>query len=222
MTGLPVLTNEGKTETTGFSCPRSCRWAEKVDICRFMPILEKMVDRVVDSHTTRVEFKIKDRDILISVISRYPEIKLIGEGAHQLYSGPVHGFAFHLPGWKYPVVLSKDTLYYDNYGGRWGDQSVLDRILSEYKLALVESECLRLGWMYQTDLKSNSVTVYHPDGGTLTIHLDKDVVIDANGFVGSSCHEAAASFVSKFGQALEVTEKPSSQLNNAVIQQLEG
>jgi len=50
------------------------------------------------------------------------------------YSGTASGLAVYLPGWKYPVVFDNDLkVYYDNWGGKWGDAKVLEEFKKEVK-----------------------------------------------------------------------------------------
>ncbi len=52
----------------------------------------------------------------------------------ELFSGQATGHCVRLPQWRYPVVcqLESGQISYDIYGGRWGDQQQLDRLLQAY------------------------------------------------------------------------------------------
>lgn len=83
------------------------------------------------SHTIKAEFKITAKNLkyfekaVIEVGGKY-----LGTGQHQLFQGNVTGDAFLLPGWKYPIIVTKDgEIKYDNYGGAWGKQEKLDQLI---------------------------------------------------------------------------------------------
>jgi len=80
------------------------------------------------------------------------------EGTARLYSGQATGWLVQLPGWRYPVAADVRTgeLKADNYGGRWGDQSELNRLLQAYACEKAKLEARRAG---------HSVTEHNlPDG----------------------------------------------------------
>jgi hypothetical protein len=57
-------------------------------------------------------------------------------GQHKLFTSTATGLGIKLPGWNYPVVFDLTTgqVAYDNYQGRWGDQSKLDALLQMYAI----------------------------------------------------------------------------------------
>jgi hypothetical protein len=69
------------------------------------------------------------------------------DGTHELYTSRVNGLAVQLPEWRYPAVceLSSGQIHYDNYGGRWGDQSHLDAFLQSYAVEKAKIEARRQG-----------------------------------------------------------------------------
>ena len=69
------------------------------------------------------------------------------EGVTQLFSGSVTGLAVQLPGWKYPAICQLDSgqLQFDNYGGAWGQQSQLDRLLQAYAVEKAKIEARKQG-----------------------------------------------------------------------------
>ena len=79
------------------------------------------------------------------------------EGKHivDLYSGQAEADAsFQLPGWRYRVAvnLKTGTAAFDNYGGCWGKQEELDRLVQEYTLQVAEHEAgvqelIMRGWI---------------------------------------------------------------------------
>ncbi len=61
-------------------------------------------------------------------------LKLSEHGNHKMYGGQsATGRAIRLPGWDYPVVVNEDgDVVYDNYGGSWGDEKELEKLLHSY------------------------------------------------------------------------------------------
>ncbi len=65
----------------------------------------------------------------------------------KLFSGEATGLAVRLPDWQYPVVIDTTSgeVRYDNYGGRWGEQSRLDAFLQAYAVEVVKAQSRRKG-----------------------------------------------------------------------------
>lgn len=188
-----------------FRCSRSCRWAEAQDICRFNAILP--VDGVVNSHTTTVKVKIQNPEVLRAVVERLGGTWL-GKGTHRLY-GANHaaGWGFTLPGWAYTLVLGDNgKLSYDSYRREHGSVEV-DRLEALYALEAAARAAESQGWLVER--QEDRVVIYHPSGGTLTVLADGTV--DALGFVGNACHQAADVIVSQLGTVTNVTIKPEGQ-----------
>jgi len=58
----------------------------------------------------------------------------------------VSGLLVRLPGWSLPVAVQADgTAVYDNYGGCWGEQAQLDRLLQAYAVEAVRAQAARSG-----------------------------------------------------------------------------
>ena len=57
-------------------------------------------------------------------------------GTATLFGGVAAGLLVQLPDWLYPVVVDVETgrVRFDNYGGSWGRQEHLDRLLQAYAL----------------------------------------------------------------------------------------
>ena len=65
----------------------------------------------------------------------------------KLVSGEVEGVAVKLPEWTYPVVcdLASGHIKFNNWGGRWGDQTHLDSFLQAYAVEEAKIEAHRRG-----------------------------------------------------------------------------
>lgn len=168
-----------------FDCPRTCPHFERQDVCRFNAIFDKLGSAVVNSHTVKIKTEFRDDDTLAHAV-RSLGGQVLGRSTHKLYERSETGFGFTLPGWRYPLVVTQDgQLAYDDYRGSWGNVKDLDRLKSEYVLATAEQAAMQQGWLTQRD--GETLTVFHPTGGTLVVTPNG---AEANGFLGSGCHDA--------------------------------
>jgi hypothetical protein len=90
------------------------------------------------------------------------------EGTARLYSGQATGWIVQLPGWRYPVVANIQTgeLQCDNYGGRWGEQSELNRLLQAYAVEKSRLEARRAGHsVTEQSLPDGSIRLVIQTGG---------------------------------------------------------
>ena len=69
------------------------------------------------------------------------------QGQHKLFTSSATGLGIKLPGWNYPVVfdLSMGQVAFDNYNGRWGEQSKLDQFLQAYAVEKAKIEARKTG-----------------------------------------------------------------------------
>lgn len=50
------------------------------------------------------------------------------------------GMAVYIPGWSYPIVITNDgAVKGDNYGGRWGDPALLNKLKQAYGIETARS-----------------------------------------------------------------------------------
>src|SRR5688572_26046930 len=63
----------------------------------------------------------------------------------QLFSDSATGWAVQLPGWSYPAVFdtAAGAVRFDNYGGLWGAQVELDKLLQAYAVEKTRAEARR-------------------------------------------------------------------------------
>jgi hypothetical protein len=66
------------------------------------------------------------------------------QGTAELFSGHATGLLVKLPGWLYPIVADTQ-IKFDNYGGSWGKQSELDKLLQAYAVEKARAEARRVG-----------------------------------------------------------------------------
>jgi hypothetical protein len=98
------------------------------------------------SHIVTIETRVRDAAAVRAACDRLslpaPEQKTV-----TLFSGTATGLAVQLPGWQYSVVCdtASGQLRFDNYEGRWGDRSELDRFLQTYAIEMARLEARRNG-----------------------------------------------------------------------------
>lgn len=98
------------------------------------------------SHIVSIQTKVRDP---VAVRSACERLKLPQptHGTFKLFTSTATGFGVQLPEWRYPVVCDTTTgqLAYDNFGGRWGETSQLDRFLQGYATEKCRLEARRQG-----------------------------------------------------------------------------
>ena len=173
-----------------FNCDRTCPMFELVDICKFTPLLSRIGVFGVNSHTVRIKCEMTDHAVLALAVLAMGG-KMVGLGSHRIfeYGNDSVGMAFMLPNWRKHLVLQDDgELAFDDYKGAWGNVAELDKLKAEYTLAKATLAAEALGW--QCERVGDSLTVYHPNGGTLNVSATG---AEAVGFHGVGCHEALMS-----------------------------
>lgn len=98
------------------------------------------------SHIVVIETKIQDPAALTTACHRLGLAEPV-HGKFRLFSEEAAGLSVNLPGWRFPIVLSTDEglIKYDNYGGRWGDQRELEKLLQMYAVEKAKLEARRQG-----------------------------------------------------------------------------
>jgi hypothetical protein len=98
------------------------------------------------SHIVTIKTKVTDPAALAAACRRLA-LEPPVQGTAQLFSAPATGLIVKLPGWHYPVVADTATgeVRFDNYGGAWGKQSELDRLLQAYAVEKARAEARRVG-----------------------------------------------------------------------------
>jgi hypothetical protein len=102
------------------------------------------------SHVVTIETRLHDRDVIAAACQRLNLPQPV-QGSARLYSGEASGLLVQLPGWHYPVVIDTLTglVRYDNYGGRWGEQAQLHRLLQTYAVEKTKREARKKGYSIQ-------------------------------------------------------------------------
>lgn len=113
------------------------------------------------SHIATVKIKIKDMQAL-EAVCRELNIPVVAKRQQaSMYSGEIEAAAtLKLPGWRYPVVVQPDgTVKFDNYGGRWGDQDQLNRVLRRYSERVTAQQARRMGMTVRRQEQSDGSIV---------------------------------------------------------------
>jgi hypothetical protein len=99
------------------------------------------------SHIVTIQTKVRDPAAIAAACHRL-NLSAPVRGTVSLYSGEVTGLLVQLPNWQYPVVIHTATgeVHYDNYSGRWGEQTQLDRFLQMYAVEKTKIEARKKGY----------------------------------------------------------------------------
>ena len=98
------------------------------------------------SHIVQIQTEVRDPIAVRSACNRL-RLPQPTEGTFKLFSSSAIGLGVQLPEWQYPIVCETDTgqVRFDNYGGRWGEQSHLDLFLQSYVVEKAKIEGRRKG-----------------------------------------------------------------------------
>lgn len=120
------------------------------------------------SHIVTIQTQIKDVAALRLATNRLGLAEPV-YGSGKLFSNEAIGWQIQLPQWRYPVVADVETgnLAYDNYEGRWGNQSELDRLMQRYAIEKASLEARRKGHtVLEQPLENGTVKLTIQVGGT--------------------------------------------------------
>ncbi len=98
------------------------------------------------SHIVSVKTEIRDTAAVAAACRRLG-LSQPSRGTTRLFSGEATGLIVQLPDWRYPIVCNTadGEIRYDNYNGRWGSQTELDRFTQAYAIEKVCLEARRKG-----------------------------------------------------------------------------
>ncbi|MCH8149829.1 MAG: DUF1257 domain-containing protein [Planctomycetes bacterium] len=98
------------------------------------------------SHVVHVQTEIRDVQALRAACQRL-HLKTPVLETVELFSGQATGYTVQLRDWRYPAVCKVETgtVQFDNYGGRWGQQRELDRLLQAYAVEKTRIEAHQQG-----------------------------------------------------------------------------
>jgi len=120
------------------------------------------------SHIVKAKVQMEHKQCLIRA-AEHLGLQNLGEGRHKLY-GRQHaeGIAFKLPDWNHPVVINTETgeVSYDNYGGSWGKQVELDKLVQRYSIERTKEEAeIAGGYTFEETV--------NPETGEVTVEMEE-------------------------------------------------
>lgn len=93
------------------------------------------------SHIVTLETKVHDPAAVTAACQRLG-LPAPVHGTARLYSGEATGLLVQLPGWQFPIVIDalSGTIRFDNFEGRWGEQTQLDKFVQLYSVEKAKLE----------------------------------------------------------------------------------
>jgi hypothetical protein len=113
------------------------------------------------SHIVAIQTQVKD-PLAIQAACRRLKLADPQRRIAQLFTSEATGLVVEFPGWLYPVVCDTTTgeLKYDNFNGRWGDESQLHQFLQAYAVEKAKLEARKQGHsVHEQTLADGSIRV---------------------------------------------------------------
>ena len=113
------------------------------------------------SHIVQIQTKLYDPAAITATCRRLGLAEPV-HGTARLYGGEATGLLVQLPGWQYPAVIDPTAGVgrYDNFGGHWGDQQHLDRLVQMYSVEKTKIEARKRGYsVSEQPLQDGSILV---------------------------------------------------------------
>ena len=105
------------------------------------------------SHIVQIQTEVRDPVAIQTACGRLKlPVPVFGEA--KLFTSSAVGWAVKLPDWRFPIVCDVATakIAFDNFGGRWGDESQLHKFLQAYAVERAKHEARRQGHSVQEQL----------------------------------------------------------------------
>ena len=109
------------------------------------------------SHIVTTSIEIKNQGCLEKASQQCGLVNL-GVKRHELFNSQhAHGLGIKLADWKYPAVIDLTTgaVKYDNYGGSWGKQIELDKLVQRYTANVAIEQADINGYQYYEETLEN-------------------------------------------------------------------
>ena len=109
------------------------------------------------SHIVKCTVEMKNKAALDAAIEHLG-LENLGEKTHDLYNRQkANGVGVKLPDWNYPVVINTETgeAKYDNYGGSWGKQTELDKLVQRYSIEVAKEQGVAGGYTCVEETQEN-------------------------------------------------------------------
>lgn len=141
------------------------------------------------SHTVKLKTQLTCLESIKRACKRMPGVEFLGKGTFRVYSGNNSGIGIQLPGWQYPITIDIESgeLAFDNYGGRWGNEEVLDGFRQAYGVEKAKLEGQNRGYSVQEETLANGdIKVTLNVGGGTGLAADGDPMSGGYGVAGSN------------------------------------
>ena len=119
------------------------------------------------SHIVQIQTQVRDPVAVAAACQRLSLAPPQTESV-KLFSSTETGLAVRLNGWRYPVVcdLASGSLKFDNFNGRWGEQTQLNAFLQCYAVEKAKLEARKRGHsVLEQTLADGSIKVTVQVGG---------------------------------------------------------
>lgn len=114
------------------------------------------------SHVVRMNgIKVLRPDLLkqVALLHGWPVQENVDLGRYATAESKT-GMTVQLPGWQYPVYIAQDgTISYDNWGGRWGRQEHLQKMVQDYVVAQVQDQATAAGQWVEKEVRQDGTVV---------------------------------------------------------------
>lgn len=109
-------------------------------------VANSLLEEINVSHLVSIKTQVRDLNAITAACARL-NLPAPAHRTVRLYSSEATGIAVELPSWRYPIVCQTQTgeVKFDNFNGRWGEQSQLDRFLQGYAVEMVKLQARRQG-----------------------------------------------------------------------------
>ena len=199
---------------TNFSCGRTCAFRQA---CRFNTVFNALGARGKGySHVTKVDVEIRDLDALETACKRLGLIFNRDRRTYRWYGRSVGDYKLpegmtekdlgqcshaisvkdNARAYEVGLVDNHDGSYspvWDFWNGGRGLQAAVgencSKLAGEYTIEAARNAATAQGWVAQ-DNPEGTLTIYHPDGGTMTV--SRDGTVNSDGFIGQGCSVASA------------------------------
>lgn len=108
------------------------------------------------SHTVSVKTQFRDPGV-VEQTARELGLEIIRGEVKLFASKHQNCIGIKLPKWNFPVAIDTTTgeAHFDNYNGKWGKQSELDRFTQHYAANVATQAAQRKGWIVTRKIQSN-------------------------------------------------------------------
>ncbi len=131
----------------------------------------------------------------------------------RLYDSVQRGMFVHFTNWQYPVVVTNGELRYDNFEGRWGNESDLNAFRQSYATNVIRIAGVSDGKPLVSDTRegnSRILLLQNQDGSQTRAVINEtgDTLLEVVGCAGSVCRNHTSHISNALGVATGEELKP--------------